>query len=133
MIADLLRDTLSALYETGSFRFVGMDCGQLEQERPSVKFPCALVALRSVEVSETSSRLEIDEGTLSVRVAWTYNLSGNHEEVIQGYELIEHVRKALCRRLLGQGYLHLRGIERTSDLFNGTEIWTLTYRFSGHW
>lgn len=133
MITDVLIETLSALQTVQGMKYVGMDCGQLEQERPSVKFPCVLVGLRTLEVSETSGQ-DLDEGTLSIRVAWTYTVpvSGNspyNELTLGGFNLIGRVRNLLWHRRFSFGHLRLTGIERTNDLFNGTEIWTMTYRF----
>lgn len=121
----------NALAATGLLRYTGMDCGQLDEEQPSVAWPCALIELDDIEWSDTAGHRQIGVATLRVTVADTIatRASQRNPRLMAGLgalRLIEPVQAALhCLRGNSFGPLTVTGV-RPGTSGRGFNSYSLT-------
>ena len=121
----------NALAATGLLRYTGMDYGQLDEEQPSVVWPCALIELEDIDWSDTAGQRQIGVATLRVAVADTIATRASQRNPratagLGALRLLEPVQAALhCLRGNNFGPLTVTGV-RPGTSGRGFESYNLT-------
>ncbi|MBQ7531864.1 MAG: hypothetical protein IJT12_09185 [Paludibacteraceae bacterium] len=131
MIALHIGEIMRRLSACKHLPFVGYDWGQLDQDQPAVKWPCALVRMTEVEYSDGSLPVQQAEGTVQVTVAWVRpsKQSGSQGAYI-GTTLLDVVHTLLsCDwHPKDAGYMRRVRMWRGDDTDSGIERWTIEYK-----
>lgn len=86
--------------EVPSLRYIDKDWGQLNEERPAVNFPCAIIDVDSVRYQDLSGGYQIAEAALTVTVADLRTMSSSasspqREASFGIFDMIQSVHNAL--------------------------------------
>ncbi len=63
---------LELLKAVPELRWIDMDQGQLEQDRPPVAYPCALINIDYDDVDDKGANIQFCNTTVTIRVAFNY-------------------------------------------------------------
>jgi hypothetical protein len=136
MIKEALNAIIERIAEIPELNYVGIDCGQLRAEQPAVKWPCALVNIRNIQFTQTLKHHQTGEADVVITMSYLYNTPSSSKNntdnsVLKMLHLLDSIHEVLYGwRGPCMGYFERTSIERSSDIFNGCEIWEMVYHVS---
>lgn len=122
------------LAENPTLRYIDKDWGQLQQEYPSVQFPCALLDIGNVNYSQLGMIAQIAEGNITITLANYRDENSSYrsptkEDSYKIIELIDEVHQLLHGWCDNQSFnrlirTNLQKIEASSNY----EIYQISYK-----
>ncbi|WP_052444274.1 hypothetical protein [Flammeovirga sp. OC4] len=113
-ILNSIQEQLSKISEVN---YAGEDWGQLDEERPPVKFPCALVDMDQFQYSDMGEKTQMGEGIIQITVA-DIKLQGNRPTAqmnrVSDHDRFMTVLEKVHEKLHGYGTAEFQPLKRVS-------------------
>jgi len=136
MIKAILIDFMQRLNGVEPIKYISLDWGQLNKEKPAVKWPCALLSMEDIEFTQQAEHKQLAEADIVITLEFlhTGHMSGTVEradQTLESLETIDDIHAALSGWLPTYcGYPVRTALEREMPGEAGRERWKLRYHIA---